>query len=251
MSIGGWSNRRPLVGIMCCNEFADRPVQCVATRFIKPLVHLSQASPLLVPAVTEMADLDAVADAINGLLLTGSRSNVRPQLYGAPSSDAPCDPQRDEVALSLSSRLIERGKPVFGICRGLQEINVLFGGTLRDLDGDRHHASALPDASYESLLQHRHGVLLRSGGVFGRPPCARPISVTSAHRQAIDHLGSGLFTEAVSTEDGVVEAISAPGAGASVLAVQWHPEVVVDRCDISRSFYGLLGSALRGEATWA
>src|SRR5213079_1263013 len=100
----------PLVGIMCCNEFSDRAVQAVASRFVLPVARLSQANPVLVPAVPDAADLDSLADMLDGLLLTGSRSNVAPSRYGGISQEGPIDTQRDEVALSLSSRMIKRGK---------------------------------------------------------------------------------------------------------------------------------------------
>lgn len=240
-----WSSalgRKPLVGIMCCNERWDRAVQTVATRFIDPLARLSEVSPVLVPAVSDVADLDSIAAALDGLLLTGSRSNVAPERYGAPSSDQPTDPDRDEVALRLSARMIDSGKPVFGICRGLQELNVLFGGSLRDLEGDRHHAKQIPGENYESLFQHRHDVRLSTNSLW--TALAGPsASVSSAHRQAIDRLGNGLKIEARS-DDGVIEAFTAPGAGAPVLAVQWHPEIDADASPLSSGFYAAFRNAL-------
>jgi putative glutamine amidotransferase len=226
---------------MCCNEFVDRPVQTVATRFIKPLARLCGASPLLVPAVADAGDLQTLANILDGLLLTGSRSHVEPQRYGGLHAAKPTDRVRDEVALSLSGRMIERGKPVFGICRGLQEINVLFGGSLRDLEGEHHHAVRPEGAKYEILLHHLHDIAPSPDGIWADLGSA--IRVNSAHRQGIDQVGSGLKVEAFS-DDGVIEAISAPSAGAPVLAVQWHPEVFPDECAISRSFYNLLRDSL-------
>lgn len=228
--------RKPVVGIMCCNEHWDRPVQAVATRFIKPFALISGVNPVLVPAVRDGTDVRSLAAALDGLMLTGSRSNVAPAVYGAPPTDHPTDLERDELALRLSGLMIERGKPVFGICRGLQELNTLFGGSLRDLHGDRHHAPENSGETYESLFRHRHEITLRGNGFLSMPVEERTASVSSAHHQAIDRLGHGLTVEAAS-DDGVIEAISAPEAGAAVLAVQWHPEVTVEDCPVSRGFY--------------
>jgi len=238
--------RRPLVGIMCCNEFSERAVQVVATRFVLPLAHLSDVNPVLVPAVSDASDLDSLADMLDGLLLTGSRSNVSPTRYGGSPSEQPVDAQRDQVALSLSSRMIERGKSVFGICRGLQELNVLFGGTLRNLEGDHHHAVEREGENYDSIFQHWHDVQLSAEGVWN-DVFERSVRVTSAHRQGIDELGYGLKVEAVS-DDGVIEAISATNLDASVVAVQWHPEISAEDSLVSRTFYRLLGDKVRRKA---
>ena len=114
-------SRRPVIGVLCCNEVAARPVQVVASRFIAPLTTLAQATVLLVPAMPGTADTDTLSAVLDGLLLTGSRSHVAPGRYGgAPlPSDQVTDDCRDEVALALAGRMIEAGKPVFGICRGL------------------------------------------------------------------------------------------------------------------------------------
>lgn len=132
---------------------------------------------------------------------------------------------------------------MFGICRGLQEINVLFGGSLRDLEGEHHHAVRPDGAKYEILLHHLHDIVPSHDGIWAGLGSEGRIRVNSAHRQGIDRLGGGLKVEAFS-DDGIVEAISAPGAGAPVFAVQWHPEVFADECMVSRSFYTLLRNSL-------
>ncbi len=234
---------RPLIGIMCCNEFADRPIQSVSTRFLSPLAQLSGATAVLIPADTEAADVAVLSARLDGLLLTGSRSNVAGSRYGRSDGPAHTDEQRDQVALSLASRMIEHGRPVFGICRGFQELNVLFGGTLRDLDDDYHRAFD-PGKSYESQFEHGHEVVLTDGGCFAGVESDRNVRVASAHQQGVERLGRGLAVEAIAP-DGLVEAFSAPGAGAQVLAVQWHPEINAARCPVSRSFYRQIGGALR------
>lgn len=235
---------KPLIGVLCCNEVAQRPVQTVASRFIDPLVHISGASVLLVPAIIHGVDVQDIAARLDGLLLTGSRSNVSPERYGGTDTDVGrTDQQRDEVALRVAGALIESGKPVFGICRGLQEINVLFGGSLRDMEpGAHHHEDELP---YHELFDHMHDVDLIAGGRLADGGPGRRVSVNSVHMQGIDRLGSGLAVEAVATLDGIIEAVSARPLESEVLAVQWHPEWAGAQCAVSKAFFNAIGEALR------
>lgn len=238
---------RPVIGVLCCNEVAERAVQVVASRFVEPLSRISDATVLLVPAVSHAADAGALSRLLDGLLLTGSRSHVAPERYGGSVEVARdrVDPERDEVALSLAGRMIEAGKPVFGICRGMQEINVLFGGSLSGERCRGHHRDDAASLPYDGLFDHRHEVDLREEGVLARATGARRLTVNSVHEQAVDRLGAGLTVEAVSTEDGVIEAVAARPCGADVVAVQWHPEWNVGSCTASRSFFQLVGRSMR------
>jgi putative glutamine amidotransferase len=233
-----------MVGVLCCNEISDRPIQAVATRFIEPLVRYSGVTVVLVPAVPDALDILPLVDRLDGLLLTGSRSNVDPARYGgspAPTDD-PGDPQRDEVALALAGRMIEAGRPVFGICRGLQELNVLFGGTLTgDVRADHHHAAG--EGSFAELFDHCHEIDLIAGGVLAATTAERRLTVNSVHRQGVDRLGGGLRVEAVACDDGLVEAFSARPCGGQILAVQWHPEWDARHHAPSRAFFELIGAA--------
>lgn len=241
---------RPIIGVLCCNEVNDRPVQVVATRFVAPLSRFSDATVVMVPAVSDAVDVTSLTAMLDGLLLTGSRSNVAPARYGgAPLPHGQrIDPERDEVALSLSDRMIEAGKPVFGICRGLQEINVLFGGSLStDACQGRHHRGSW-DGCFDELFGHCHDVELNDAGILARATGRTRISVNSVHEQGIERLGGGLTIEAIASDDGLVEAISARPCGADVLAVQWHPEWDVVRSAESRAFFALVGNSLRASA---
>jgi len=242
--------RRPVVGIMCGNEAASRPVQAVATRFIDPVVRFCGATVLLVPAVRDAVDAGTLAAMLDGLLLTGGRSHVAPQCYGesGPLEPASVDPERDYVALTLADRMIELGKPVYGICRGLQEINVLFGGTLTGVADGAHHRGEWDD-DYDGLFRHRHAVDLSAGGVLAQVSGRRRLEVNSVHQQGIARLGAGLTIEAVSRDDGLVEAVRAEDGAADVLAVQWHPEWDVAHCAGSRGFFTALGASLRPAST--
>ncbi|MCW3834669.1 gamma-glutamyl-gamma-aminobutyrate hydrolase family protein [Sphingomonas canadensis] len=236
---------KPVIGVLCCNEVADRPIQAVASRFVEPLSRISEATVLLVPALPEVLDAGALTGRLDGLLLTGSRSNVAAANYGAGTvgQSERLDQRRDAVALHLAAHMIEAGRPVFGICRGLQELNVLFGGTLtRDLpdhhrEGDGH--------SFDDLFDHAHDVRLEEAGVLAAATGERRLTVNSVHHQGIDRLGSGLSVEAVATDDGLVEGFSARPCGGQVLAVQWHPEWGAEQRPSGQAFFRLLGAALR------
>ncbi|MEO7169357.1 MAG: gamma-glutamyl-gamma-aminobutyrate hydrolase family protein [Sphingomonas sp.] len=233
---------KPLIGVLCCNEIAERPVQVVASRFIQPLAQISGATVVLVPALIDALDAPALAQRLDGLLLTGSRSNVASRRYGGHRPDeTPLDEERDEVAFALAGRMIEAGRPVFGICRGLQELNVLFGGTLtRDLAG--HHLG--DEVPFDALFAHDHMVTLSPDGMLAGATGVARLTVNSVHRQGIERLGSGLAVEARADEDGLIEAFSARPNGAPVLAVQWHPEWAGAHRTDGRAFFQLVGRAL-------
>jgi putative glutamine amidotransferase len=236
---------RPVIGVVCCNEVADRPIQTVATRFIDPLVQYANATVLLVPAVADALDSRSLATRLDGLLLTGSRSNVAGDRYGGiDAEDNALDLDRDTVAFDLAARMIEAGRPVFGICRGLQELNVLFGGTLTDTEAG-HHRETGDATAYETLFDHVHDVALQTGGLLETAMARSRVTVTSVHRQGVDRLGGGLRVEAVATDDGLIEAFSARPCGGDVVAVQWHPEWDVAVSDASRAFFSLIGRSLR------
>ena len=240
------TGRRPVIGVLCCNEVAGRPVQAVASRFVEPLAAIAGATVLLVPAVAAAVDIVATAELLDGLLLTGSRSNVAPERYGQDDGrGAMHDRERDEVALRLADRIIEAGKPLFGICRGLQEINVLFGGTLStDACAGRHHLGSW-DHDYADLFSHRHDVALTDGGFLSRALGERRLTVNSVHEQGIARLGAGLSVEALAVGDHLIEAVSARPCDADVIGVQWHPEWDVGRSGHGRAFFAMIGTALR------
>jgi putative glutamine amidotransferase len=222
---------KPVIGVLCCNEVAERPIQAVASRFIQPLSHISGATVLLVPALIDALDATSLAQRLDGLLLTGSRSNVAARRYGGGCLDeTPLDEERDEVALALAGRMIDAGRPVFGICRGLQELNVLFGGSLT--------------GNLAALFEHDHDVTLSPTGLLAARTGTERLTVNSVHRQGIDRLGTGLEIEARADDDGLIEAFSARPNGAPVLAVQWHPEWNGARRPDGRAFFNLVGEAL-------
>lgn len=243
---------RPVLGIICCNRTIDgQAAQSVMTRYINSSLTYAEAAGLLVPAMPSLFNAREVAPRLDGLLLTGTPSNLDPKRYGELVEDAPgpFDPDRDEMTSRLIEAMLDLGKPVFGICRGFQELNVAFGGTLRrDM---AEHPELLPHhaphgVGFEGMFDHVHPVKLEEGGVLHRAYGRDELDIVSVHFQGVDKLGAGLKVEA-KAPDGVIEAVSAEVNGAPVLAVQWHPEWKAHENPQSQTFFKLLGRALRKE----
>jgi putative glutamine amidotransferase len=244
---------RPVIGISCCTRtIGTESAQAVMNRYVVHALRYADVAGLLAPALPDLMSAREVAPRLDGLLLTGSPSNVEPARYGqadAPDAEGPYDPGRDAMTAGLIEAMLVLGKPVFGICRGLQEINVAFGGTLRR-DASRqddliaHHAP--DDAAFDEMFAHEHDVSLTPGGLLNRGLGREALKVNSVHFQAIDKLGAGLTAEALAP-DGIVEAVSAKVGDAQVLAVQWHPEWRTEANPDSQAYFRLIGRVLRGE----
>lgn len=243
---------RPVLGIIACNRIVGTEIaQAVMNRYIVSAMRYADVAALIVPSLPDLMTAAEVAPRLDGILLTGTPSNVAPGRYGeAAEGEGPFDPDRDEIALGLVDRMIDAAKPVFGICRGFQEINVALGGTLRrDTSASdeliQHHA---PDGvSFDAMFDHRHPVQLEHGGMLAAAYARAAIEVNSVHYQGIGRLADGLTIEA-RAPDGLVEAYSARPNGAPLLAVQWHPEWGTENDPDSQTYFRLLGRALRGEA---
>lgn len=242
---------RPVLGITCCTRHVgDESAQAVIDRYVEASARYADCAALLVPARPDLMAAEEVADRLDGLLLTGSPSNVAPARYDSPApAQLPLDAGRDAMALALAAAMIARGRPVFGLCRGFQELNVALGGTLHgDLGAScrelAHHAP--DDAGLEAMFGHVHPVALVPGGVLARALRRDALTVTSVHYQGIDRLAAALHVEATAP-DGVIEAAAALIGDAPVLGVQWHPEWRAAADPSSRDLFALLGRALRGD----
>ncbi|MGH8294645.1 MAG: gamma-glutamyl-gamma-aminobutyrate hydrolase family protein, partial [Steroidobacteraceae bacterium] len=208
--------------------------------------------PLLIPAFAQELRLDELVARLDGLLFTGSPSNVEPQHYEGPPSRPGTlhDPARDATTLPLVQRAVRAGVPVLGICRGLQEVNVAFGGSLHqrvhELPGYLDHRD---DASQPLDLQYgpAHEVILEPGGLLRSLAGTDRVRVNSLHSQGIERLGQGLTVEARAT-DGLIEAFRVEGAARFALAVQWHPEWKAMDNDLSRALFSAFGDACRNRA---
>lgn len=235
------SETRPVLGVTCCNRsFGGETAQVVIDRYVTAAMRHGDVAALLVPALPDLMSAAEVAPRLDGLLLTGSPSNVEPARYGdASPGDGPFDPARDEMTMALVAEMVRLQRPVIGVCRGFEEVNVAFGGTLaRGVAG--HHAP--DDAPLEALFAHGHEVALEPGGKLAAAYGRDRLTVNSVHYQAIDRLGPGLRVEA-RAPDGLIEAVSAD----NLLAVQWHPEWAVDANPDSQAFFALMGAMLRKE----
>ena len=241
---------RPVLGVIACNRLVGSEVaQAVMNRYIRAAMTYADVAALIIPSLPDLMTAAEVAPRIDGILLTGSPSNVATQLYGEDGGDGPFDVDRDEIALSMVDRMIELQKPVFGICRGFQEINVALGGTLRrDTSASdtliRHHAPE--NVGFDEMFDHRHGVELADGGLLAKAYAKPSLDVNSVHYQGIGTLAEGLTVEA-RAPDGLIEAYSARPNGAPLLAVQWHPEWGTKNDPDSQTYFHLLGKALRGD----
>ncbi|MBA2936102.1 gamma-glutamyl-gamma-aminobutyrate hydrolase family protein [Sphingomonas sp. CGMCC 1.13654] len=242
---------RPLIGISAdTRPYGDETAQLVIERYMEAVIRNADVDAVLIPARPDLIDPKAVAARLDGLLLTGSPSNVAPARYGdASEGNGPFDLGRDEMTARLIAAMVDRARPVLGICRGFQELNVAFGGTLaRDLGDEgrtlNHHApEGVPLAA---MFGHEHDVILTPGGILASAFGRERLTVNSVHYQGVDRLGEGLSVEA-EAPDGVIEAVSASPNGAAVLAVQWHPEWQTDRDAASQGVFQIFGRALRGE----
>jgi putative glutamine amidotransferase len=217
----------PLVGIpTCLRKVNERIFYGVNDRYPNAVIDSARCLPLLIPAVGSRVDVCTVLDRLDGLLLTGSPSNVHPSNYGAEPSHPEIlhDRERDATTLPLIREAIRCDLPIFAICRGIQELNVALGGTLHqrvhELPGRLNHRSR-KDSS-DGPYGPAHSVTLTAGGVLASLARTSEVMVNSLHSQGIDRPAPGLRVEAVAP-DGQIEAVSLPGAR-FVVGVQWHPE---------------------------
>ena len=220
--------------------------------YLKALTRVAHAIPVIVPAMAGEIDIDALIGRVDGLLMTGAASNVHPERYGVAPSVAhePYDRERDRLTARLIRGAVERGVPLLCVCRGHQELNVAFGGTLateiQELDGRMDHR-AIPHDEQRERFAIRHPVEVVEGGALAKIVGDGELRVNSLHRQAIDRLGEGLAVEATAP-DGTVEAVSVEGARSFALSVQWHPEYWAETDEASAAIFEGFAAACRAYA---
>lgn len=209
--------------------------------------------PVMVPAFGEALCFDSLLDALDGLLLTGGRANVEPHHYGGPPfpDDEFIDPARDSTVLPLIRACIDRGIPVFGICRGIQEMNVALGGSLHYrvhvLDGKMDHRMRRDTDDIELRFGLRHPIRLTEGGYLHSLLGETETIVNSLHGQAIDRPAPGLEVDAVA-EDGIIEAVHMPSAKNFTVGVQWHAEWRFEEHELAKRLFEEFGAAARASA---
>jgi len=247
---------RPAVGVIGNAHLLDKrfAVQLVGEKNLRAVAEVANALPLMFAGAPDLTDIGSLLEVVDGVLLTGARANVHPARFRAEPHPAhePYDEGRDALALALIEACIARGVPIFGLCRGFQEMNVAFGGSLhpeiRELPGRINHrmprletGEIHPDPTV--VFADRHDVNLVPDGAFARLLGRRTIRVNSLHGQGILEPGERVVVEGVA-EDGTIEAIRIAGAPAFALGVQWHAEYDPQRNPVNRSLFQAFGEAL-------
>jgi len=251
--------RKPVVGVIGnATVINDRHnVQIVGQRNMRAVAEVANALPLMFAGAPDITDIEALLETVDGVLLTGARANVHPTLFGVEPNPKhePYDEARDAVALKLITACVDRGIPLFGVCRGLQEMNVAFGGTLhpeiRELPGRMNHrmprlANGEIHPDPEVVFADRHDVALTPKGKFATLLGCDKIRVNSLHGQGIEAPGKRVVVEGIA-EDGTIEAISIADAPGFALGVQWHAEYDPQTNPINRTLFKAFGAAIRGE----
>jgi putative glutamine amidotransferase len=247
------ASARPLIGIPADRRMVGaHPFHMVGEKYARAVLDAAGAAPLLIPSLADELGFEELLERLDGLLFTGSPSNVEPHRYeGPPSAPGTLhDPARDATTLPLIRKAVAAGVPVFGICRGFQEVNVAFGGTLHQkLHEVPGHLDHRDDGTQPLEVQYgpAHDVTLEPDGVLRALAASDRVRVNSLHSQGIDRLGAELVVEA-RAPDGVIEAFRVRNAQRFALAVQWHPEWKVMSNPFSRALFAAFGEASRERA---
>ncbi|MGN6585703.1 MAG: gamma-glutamyl-gamma-aminobutyrate hydrolase family protein [Rhizobiaceae bacterium] len=247
---------RPVIGVIGNRHIVENrfAVQMAGERNLAAIAEVVHGLPLIFAASPALTNIPALLDTVDGVILTGARANVHPRLFRAEPSPKyePYDENRDALALPLIEACVERGVPVFGICRGFQEMNVAFGGSLhpeiRELPGRMNHrmprlenGEIHPDP--EVVFADRHDVRLVPGGAFARIFGRDTIRVNSLHGQGILDLGGRVVVEGIA-EDDTIEAIRIQDAPGFALGVQWHAEYDPQTNSVNRALFEAFGEAV-------
>jgi putative glutamine amidotransferase len=246
-------SRKPLVGISADRRLLRKHhFHMVGEKYIAAVSLGADAVPVLVPALGPELDWSVLLDACDGLLFTGSESNVEPHHYGGPASMPGTlhDANRDATTLPLIPRAIAAGLPVLAICRGFQEMNVAYGGTLwqrlHEVPGHLDHRDD-EDLPLEEQYGPAHEVRLEPGGLLQKIAGGGRLRVNSLHSQGVQRLGVGLAVEA-RAPDGLVEAFRVADTTTFAVGVQWHPEWQFEKNPFSRVLFAAFGEACRQRA---
>jgi putative glutamine amidotransferase len=228
------------------------PFHMAGEKYLQALVVGADALPVIIPSLADGMDVDAVLAQLDGLLLTGSPSNVEPHHYDGEASDPGTlhDPHRDALTLPLARRALDGGIPLLAVCRGFQELNVVLGGTLhQDLAGvaGYHDHSEDPNEPLDVQYGPSHPVSLVEGGLLHGLLGEPTTMVNSLHKQGVRKLADGVSIEALA-DDGLVEGFRVDDVPGFAIAVQWHPEWKVTENEFSMKIFKAFGDACRERA---
>ena len=213
------------------------------------LSKVSNVIPIIVPSSPEFTTVDELISMCDGFLFTGGRPNVHPSNYGveATAAHGDFDRDRDALTLPLIKRAVSIGLPIFGICRGFQEVAVAMGATLhpeiRELDGRMNHRMP-PDGTLAEKFAIRHEVTFRSDGIFSKILGSDRIETNTLHGQGIADAGDRLIIDGWAS-DGTPEALYVKDAPGYTYSVQWHPEWNAENDPISTRLFEAFGEAVR------
>lgn len=242
--------KRPVVGVIADRQkHGNHYYHQAGEKYLKALISGAGVYPVILPAITAEIDVPDILQAFDGLFLTGATSNVEPRHYfGTPSREGTeHDPDRDEKALALIPAAIAAAMPLFAICRGYQEMNVAFGGSLHqhvhEVEGYHDHRED-PDAPLDIMYGPVHRVDFPEGGMLRSITGVETAMVNSLHHQGVDRLAEGLKVEAVA-DDGLIEAFSLEDSPGFTLGVQWHPEWKATGNPVSLAIFRAFGAACR------
>jgi putative glutamine amidotransferase len=247
---------KPLIGVPAnvnLHVTARSPQHVVAEKYMQSIIDGSGGVPMVIPAFGDPRQFDTLLDVIDGLLLTGGAANIEPHHYGGVPfpDDEVIDPARDGTVLPLIRACVDRGIPIFGICRGIQEMNVALGGTLHyrvhQLPGRLDHRMRRDIDDMELRYAPRHSISLTGGGYLSSLVEDETVMVNTLHGQAIDTPAPGMAIEALA-EDDTIEAIRLPGAKSFTVGVQWHAEWKIHEHELSRRLFEEFGTAARASA---
>jgi putative glutamine amidotransferase len=247
MSIQG---NRPMIGVVSDRRMqGEHPFHMVGEKYLQALVDGADAYPVALPSLAGGFDVLDIIDRLDGLFLTGSPSNVEPHHYMGEASKAGTwhDPERDLAALALIPAAIRVGMPLLAVCRGFQEVNVAFGGTLHQRVHEvppYHVHKENPDDPLEVQYGPAHEVAFTEGGLLRKITGQAGATVNSLHSQAIDSLGAELEVVAVA-DDGLIEGFVVKDTPGFTLGVQWHPEWKVTENPVSMAILREFGDACR------
>jgi putative glutamine amidotransferase len=250
------TTRKPVVGVIGSQHLIEGKfaAQRVGERNLRAVAEAAGALPLIFAGSPAITDIGALLEVVDGVLLTGARANVHPSHFGLEEDPRhePYDRDRDALALELTQACVARGVPVFGICRGFQEMNVAFGGSLhpeiRELPGRLNHRAPRLDngeihPDHTVVFAERHDVRLTPGGVFAKLLGCETIRVNSLHGQGILEPGARIVVEGIA-EDDTIEAIRIEGASGFALGVQWHAEYEPHSNPVNRALFSAFGAAV-------
>jgi len=240
----------PLVGLPAdTSESSGFLFHSLGDKYVRALADVSKVLPVMIPSMIDLMNLDALLEHFDGVLMTGAVSNVHPPHYGeSPTADhEPYDHSRDDMTLKLIRAVIDKGIPLFCICRGFQELNVVMGGSLEtelQRGPGRLDHRAPKSESVDVRYAPSHSIAITQGGMLERILRKSETRVNSIHRQGIKVLGAGLNVEAVAP-DGVIEAVSVKGASSFAFGTQWHPEFKAVQNSDSVKIFAAFGDAVR------